>query len=152
MQLLVAGGDRPAGGSVRIVCGDELRETGQTAAVLSMASQTTDGLIYLEMPTTGARLGPRRLIVFLNAPSDDGARFDVQADCALWAADDAAPLLIAARDGSRHFALAATVLVVRPGVPAVDASAGLKLAGRRLREAAAAVDGLAPEKWRVPLR
>ncbi|MCB8835781.1 hypothetical protein LJD42_30000, partial [Escherichia coli] len=63
MRLLVTPGARPSPDAFRVICGGTFSDEAQTAALLSMALETTGGLLYLEMPEQAVWLGPQRLIV-----------------------------------------------------------------------------------------
>lgn len=131
---------RPGRDAFRVVCGSQIREEAQTAAVLAMALETTGGLLYLEMPEHGVWLGPQRLVAIRRTAPGSGHRFDLTPNCAFWAADDHAELLVASRDGARHFELGTEGLRVRDGAPAGDLEEGFGRAAARLRAAAGAPD------------
>ncbi|MCB8828284.1 hypothetical protein LJD47_25065, partial [Escherichia coli] len=103
------------------------------------ALETTGGLLYLEMPEQAVWLGPQRLIV-LRLTGHVERRFDVEPDCAFWTADGQAPLLIASRDGSRHFELGEDGLPAHDGSPAGDLNGGFARAAERLRTEAGAAE------------
>ncbi|WP_310596218.1 MULTISPECIES: hypothetical protein [unclassified Sphingomonas] len=139
MRLLDTPGARPSPDAFRVICGGTISDEAQTAALLSMALETTGGLLYLEMPEQAVWLGPQRLIV-LRLTGHVERRFDVEPDCAFWTADGQAPLLIASRDGSRHFELGEEGLTAHDGSPAGDLNGGFARAAERLRTEAGAAE------------